>query len=91
MGATLVPKWISYVFTYSGNNKGLIGLIDAIELVMTTGFVVTGFIALILNLVMSEEDDHADKREVEAEDKTVDSNVSGVVDGAGVESKTKSL
>jgi uracil-xanthine permease len=55
MGATLVPNWFSYVFTYSGGNKGLIGLINAIELVMTTGFVVTGFIALILNLVLEEE------------------------------------
>jgi NCS2 family nucleobase:cation symporter-2 len=57
MGATLVPSWFSYVFTYSGNNKGLIGLIDAIELVMTTGFVVTGLLALILNLLLPEEDD----------------------------------
>ncbi|GAM37145.1 purine permease [Talaromyces pinophilus] len=57
MGATLVPTWFSYVFTYTGNNKGLIGLIDAIELVMTTGFVVTGLLALILNLLLPEEDD----------------------------------
>ncbi|CRG86923.1 Purine permease [Talaromyces islandicus] len=92
MGATLVPEWFSYVFTYSGGNKGLIGLIDAIELVMTTGFVVTGFIALILNLVMSEDDDDDDDtRVVEAEDKTVGSNAdsAGVAD-TGVESKAKS-
>lgn len=90
MGATLVPEWFSYVFTYSGNNKGLTGLIDAIELVMTTGFVVTGFIALILNLVMSEDDEDDDTREVEAEDKTVDSTTasgSGVVE-AGDKAKS---
>ncbi|OKL57136.1 Purine permease [Talaromyces atroroseus] len=61
MGATLVPDWFSYVFTYSGNNKGLTGLIDAIELVMTTGFVVTGFIALILNLLLPEDDEDEDE------------------------------
>ena len=55
MGATLVPDWFSYVFTYSGGNKGLIGLINAVELIMSTGFVVTGFIALILNLFLVEE------------------------------------
>lgn len=55
MGATLVPDWFSYVFTYSGDNKGLTGLINAIELVMGTGFVVTGFLALILNLILNEE------------------------------------
>ncbi|EEA21129.1 hypothetical protein TMatcc_001134 [Talaromyces marneffei ATCC 18224] len=60
MGATLVPTWFSYVFTYSGNNKGLRGLIDAIELVMTTGFVVTGLLALVLNLLLPEEDDDED-------------------------------
>ncbi|KAL1987254.1 hypothetical protein VTN96DRAFT_4282 [Rasamsonia emersonii] len=61
MGATLVPDWFSYVFTYSGDNKGLIGLIDAIELVMSTGFVVAGFLALILNLVLKEDpEDEAD-------------------------------
>lgn len=61
MGATLVPDWFSYVFTYSGNNKGLTGLIDAIELVMTTGFVITGLIALILNLALPEDDDDEDE------------------------------
>jgi uracil-xanthine permease len=92
VGATLVPEWFSYVFTYSGGNKGLTGLIDAIELVMTTGFVVTGFIALILNLVMSEEDDDDDTREVEAEDqKTVDSNAAASLDAGVVETdKAKS-
>ncbi|KAN0079128.1 Permease family domain containing protein [Elaphomyces granulatus] len=55
MGATLVPDWFSYVFTYTGDNKGLIGLINAIELVMSTGFVVAGFIALILNLLLDED------------------------------------
>ncbi|KAL1969832.1 hypothetical protein VTN77DRAFT_7341 [Rasamsonia byssochlamydoides] len=56
MGATLVPDWFSYVFTYSGDNKGLIGLIDAIELVMSTGFVVSGWLALILNLILEEDE-----------------------------------
>lgn len=65
MGATLVPDWFSYVFTYAGDNKGLIGLINAIELVMSTGFVVAGFIALILNLLLDE--DPEDVPEVDGE------------------------
>jgi uric acid-xanthine permease len=53
-GATLVPNWFSYVFTYTGGGaKG--GLIDAVVLVLETGFAVTAFIALILNLVLPEE------------------------------------
>jgi uric acid-xanthine permease len=40
-GATLVPTWFSYVFTYAGDNKGLQGFLDAIVLIMETGFAVT--------------------------------------------------
>jgi uric acid-xanthine permease len=43
------------VFTYKGNNHALAGFYNAIELVMETGFAVTGFLALILNLLLPEE------------------------------------
>jgi hypothetical protein len=49
-GATLVPTWFSYVFTYAGDNRSLQGFLDAIVLVMETGFAVTAVVALILNL-----------------------------------------
>ncbi|EME44069.1 hypothetical protein DOTSEDRAFT_71765 [Dothistroma septosporum NZE10] len=54
-GATLVPTWFSYVFTYDGSNRALLGFFNAIVLVMETGFAVTAFLALILNLVLPEE------------------------------------
>ncbi|KAF2403395.1 Xanthine/uracil permease [Trichodelitschia bisporula] len=58
-GATLVPNWFSFVFTYKGNNKPLLGFYNAIILVMETGFAITAFLALILNLVLQEEiEDH---------------------------------
>lgn len=56
-GATLVPTWFSYVFTYSGDNKALQGFLDAIVLVMETGFAVNALVAIILNLVLPEEDE----------------------------------
>jgi uracil-xanthine permease len=40
-GATLVPTWFSYVFTYDGPNKSFRGLMDAIVLVLETGFAIT--------------------------------------------------
>lgn len=59
-GATLVPNWFTYVFTYDGNNGGLRGFFNAIELVMESGFAVTAFLALLLNLILPEEiDDEA--------------------------------
>jgi xanthine/uracil permease len=54
-GATLVPTWFSYVFTYTGDNHALIGFFNAIELVMETGFAVTAFLTLFLNLVIPDE------------------------------------
>lgn len=56
-GATLVPTYFSTVFTYSGDNKGLQGFLDAIELVMETGFAVTALFTMFLNLVIPPEDD----------------------------------
>ncbi|PQE28990.1 purine permease protein [Rutstroemia sp. NJR-2017a BBW] len=56
-GATLVPTYFSYVFTYTGNNRAKAGFFDAIVLVMETGFAVTAFIAVALNLGLPEEDE----------------------------------
>jgi uric acid-xanthine permease len=56
-GATLVPTWFSYVFTYSGDNHSLQGFFDAIVLVMETGFAVNALVAIILNLILPEEDE----------------------------------
>jgi xanthine/uracil permease len=55
LGAILVPEWFSYVFTYTGDNKAKAGFFDAIALVMETGFAVTAFLAVILNLVIPDE------------------------------------
>lgn len=55
-GATLEPTWFSYVFAYTGGDaRG--GFFDAIELVLETGFAVTGFLAMFLNLVLPEEEE----------------------------------
>ncbi|KAK5138227.1 hypothetical protein LTR08_004923 [Meristemomyces frigidus] len=54
-GATLVPSWFSYVFTYAGDNHALLGFFNAIELVLETGFAVTAFLSVILNLILPEE------------------------------------
>ncbi|KAB8234124.1 nucleobase:cation symporter-2 family protein [Aspergillus alliaceus] len=55
MAATLVPEWFQYVFTYSGDNHALQGLLDAVVLVMTNGFAVTAVLGLVLNLLIPED------------------------------------
>ena len=56
-GAILVPNWFSYVFTYKGGNTAKQGFYNAIILVMETGFALTGFLSIILNLILPEEVD----------------------------------
>lgn len=53
--ASLVPDWFSYVFTYEGDNTGLKGFLDAIELVCQTGFAMAGFVGVIMNLILPNE------------------------------------
>lgn len=54
-GAILVPNWFSSVFTYNGNSKALQGFLNAIVLVMETGFAVTALLAMFLNLTIADE------------------------------------
>lgn len=56
-GSVLVPNWFEKVFSYSKDNDTLLGFFDAIVLVMETGFAVTGFLGLILNLILPEMKD----------------------------------
>lgn len=54
-GATLVPDWFSFVFPAAGTNRAKQGFFNAIVLVMQTGFAVTAFLAIFLNLLLREE------------------------------------
>lgn len=60
LGATLVPNWFDYFFTYAGDNHALEGFLNAITLVMETGFAVTGFLGVIMNLLLPQEEDDDD-------------------------------
>lgn len=61
MGSALVPGWFSKVFTYHGDNNALKGFLNAIILVMETGFAATGFIGVLLNLLIPQEDDEPEE------------------------------
>ncbi len=66
-GATLVPSYFNRVFTYKGDNKGLQGFLDAIVLIMDTGFAVTAVVCMILNLTLPEEIEDTDESAVPAD------------------------
>ncbi len=75
-GATLVPNWFSYVFTYDGDNSSLKGFMSAIELVMETGFALAGIVAVILNLLIPQELESFN-----------DDSVDGIQEGESIEIK----
>lgn len=54
-GATMVPNWFAFVFTYDGDNRALLGFYNAIVLILETGFAVVAFTNLALNLILPEE------------------------------------
>lgn len=61
LGAILVSNWFDGVFTYKGSNTSLKGFFDAIVLVMESGFAVTGFIGVILNLILPQVEDETEE------------------------------
>ncbi|KAF2847027.1 Xanthine/uracil permease [Plenodomus tracheiphilus IPT5] len=65
-GATMVPNWFSFVFTYQGDNRALVGFYNALELILETGFVVVAVVTLVLNLWLPEEIEDEEMPEVEA-------------------------
>lgn len=65
-GATLVTDWFQYVFTYAGDNHALRGFLDAIELVMETGFALAAFVAILLNLILHEDIEEEDAQHTPA-------------------------
>lgn len=68
-GAMLVPNWFDNVFGYAGDNKSLQGFLNAIVLVMETGFAVTGVLAVILNFFLpqvSDEEEEVNEMVLEA-------------------------
>ncbi|KAI0450579.1 permease family-domain-containing protein [Xylaria acuta] len=67
-GATLVPTYFDKVFTYDGDNRSLRGFLDAIELVLETGFAVTALTTVILNLTLPEEIEETEEKAVSTPD-----------------------
>lgn len=65
-GATLVPNYFEGVFTYGGGNHALEGFLNAIVLVMETGFAVTAAVCMALDLLLpAEMDEDIDARSAE--------------------------
>jgi NCS2 family nucleobase:cation symporter-2 len=70
-GATLVPTYFNNVFSYEGDNKSLRGFLDAIELVVETGYAITALVTVVLNLVLAEDIEETNEEVVASPDEPV--------------------
>ncbi|RUS15460.1 NCS2 family nucleobase:cation symporter-2 [Endogone sp. FLAS-F59071] len=57
LGVNLVPNWFSYVFSYNGGNQTIQGLIDSLEVIVSTGFCISAIITIFLNLILPKDED----------------------------------
>jgi xanthine/uracil permease len=73
-GATLVPTYFHQVFKPVQAGRDLRGFLNAVELVMETGFFVAAIICMVLNLALPEEIEDTQERVIPA------SEASAVVD-----------
>nr|VWP00535.1 FAD-binding FR-type domain-containing protein [Ganoderma boninense] len=65
IGDLLVPTIFTHLFDGVQNpNKGLQGLLDSITIVLSTPFLMSGIVALVLNLILPEEDSDGDDDDV---------------------------
>ncbi|KZT70230.1 Xanthine/uracil permease [Daedalea quercina L-15889] len=74
LGDILVPDFLTYLFsTVTTSNKGLQGFLNSITIVLSTPFLIAGLIAVLLNLILPQEegpngdDDDAIERGIERE------------------------
>ncbi|KAE9372551.1 Xanthine/uracil permease [Stipitochalara longipes BDJ] len=83
-GAALVLTWFSYVFTYTGNNRAKSGFFDAIALVIETSFAITALVAVILNLIVKEDDENEETESVGEDEIQEDETFQASSDTAGM-------
>lgn len=66
LGVSLVPDWFSYVLP-TFENEALQGLMEAVDTVISTGYIMAGIMSILLNLVLpyeKEEDSKEEKKKV---------------------------
>lgn len=65
IGDLLVPTIFTHLFDSVKNpNKGLQGLFNSITIILSTPFLVAGIVAVVLNLILPQEDSEDDDDDV---------------------------
>ncbi|KAF8602016.1 xanthine/uracil permease [Ceratobasidium sp. AG-I] len=59
LGNLLVPEWYMHLFDGVEASSGLQGLFDSITIVLSTPFLIAGVVAVVLNLIIPQEEEPA--------------------------------
>lgn len=54
LASLINPSWFGNFFSYSGDNKALLGLLDAVEIVVETSYAISVLIAVFLHMILPE-------------------------------------
>lgn len=64
LGVSLIPNALTHFLSYNGSSTVLIGLVDSINIILSTGFCVGAIIAIVLNQLLPEEKPEEMEREL---------------------------
>ncbi|KAG9067409.1 hypothetical protein KI688_012192 [Linnemannia hyalina] len=64
LGVSLIPNALTHFLSYNGTSSVLIGLVDSINIILSTGFCVGAIIAIVLNQLLPEEKPEEMEREL---------------------------
>ncbi|CEP64134.1 nucleobase:cation symporter-2 family protein LALA0_S10e03224g [Lachancea lanzarotensis] len=90
-GAILVPNWFETFFHYEGSNEALRGFLNAIILIMESGFAAAGIAGIILNLIIPQQldEDLMDDIEIQQDNLATLEGRLSPFDGPGMSGKAK--
>jgi len=55
LGVSLIPNALTHFLSYSGSSTIVAGLVDSVNIILSTGFCVGAIIAIVLNQLLPEE------------------------------------
>lgn len=64
LGVSLIPNALTQFLSYKGGNVVLEGLVDSVNIILSTGFCVGAIIAIVLNQLLPEERPEQEEREI---------------------------
>ncbi|KAF9999022.1 hypothetical protein BGZ80_006652, partial [Entomortierella chlamydospora] len=64
LGVSLVPNALTQFVTYGGSSAGVQGLVDSVNIILSTGFCVGAIISIVLNQILPEDKPEALEQEV---------------------------